>query len=80
MNALGCGCGALAGLFAVLGLLPLLGWLNWFTTLPAAALAVIFSGLAMRDGDRGLAPLGMIAGVVVLGWALFRLTIGGGVI
>ena len=81
MGGIGCGFSIAAGVFAVIGLVPLLGWVNWFTTLPAALLAVLFSFVAMvRDGERGNAVLGLIAGVDLFFWAIFRLGLGGGVI
>jgi len=81
MGGIGGGVSIAAGVFAVIGLVPLLGWVNWFTTLPAALLAVLFSFAAMvRDGERGNAVLGLIAGVVIFFWAIFRLGLGGGVI
>ena len=81
MGGVGCGFSIAAAAFAVLGLVPFLGWVNWFTTLPAALLAILFSFVAMvRDGERGNAVLGLVVGVVVFFWAIFRLGLGGGVI
>lgn len=81
MGALGCGISVVAGLFAILGLLPLLGWLNWFTTLPAALVAVLLGFLGvLRDEQRAISVLALVAGVAILAWALFRLSIGGGIV
>ena len=81
MGGLGCGFSIIAGFFALIGLIPLLGWLNWITTLPAAILAIIFSSVAVTRGERGTGPpLGLIAGVLLLFWAIFRLSIGAGII
>ncbi|MBA2755317.1 MAG: hypothetical protein H0U40_12795 [Chloroflexia bacterium] len=82
MGTLGCGLSVVAAVFAVVGLVPFLGWLNWITTLPLALLAIAFSGLALSKGtlDRAAAAAGLVGGVLLTFWALFRLTIGGGVI
>ncbi|MDQ3514308.1 MAG: hypothetical protein M3462_11755 [Chloroflexota bacterium] len=82
MGTLGCGLSLVAAVFAVVGLVPFLGWLNWITTLPLALLAIAFSGLALSKGtlDRAAAAAGLVGGVLLTFWALFRLTIGGGVI
>lgn len=81
MGGIGCGFSIAAGVFAALGLIPFLGWVNWFTTLPAALLAILVSFVAMvRHGERGNAVLGLIVGVLVFFWAIFRLGVGGGVI
>ena len=82
MGTLGCGFSLIAVVFAVVGLVPFLGWLNWITTLPLALLAVAFSGLALIRGtlDRAAAAAGLAGGVLLVFWAMFRLTIGGGVI
>lgn len=80
MAGLGCLFSVLAGLFALVGLVPFLGWFNWITTLPAAVLAIAFSAQGLSRGSSGLAVLGLIGGILVLFWALFRLTIGGGFI
>lgn len=80
VGGLGCGCSVIAVLFAVIGLVPLLGWLNWITTVPAALLAILFSALALARGQgNGTATLGLIVGVVTLFWALFRLSLGFGI-
>ncbi len=81
MGGLGCGISVVAALFALLGLFPLLGWLNWFTTLPAALLAVLLGFLGvLRDEQRGISILALVVGVGIFAWAVFRLSIGGGII
>ncbi|MEJ7762809.1 MAG: hypothetical protein WKF80_08455 [Thermomicrobiales bacterium] len=82
MGTLGCGLSLVAAIFAIVGLVPFLGWMNWITTLPLALLAIAFSGLALVRGtlDRAAAALGLVGGVLLVFWALFRLSIGGGVI
>jgi hypothetical protein len=81
MGSLGCGLSVLAALFALLGIIPFLGWLNWITTLPIAVLAIVFSGLAVsRERENTLAVLGLIGGVLIFFWALFRLALGGGIV
>jgi hypothetical protein len=81
MGGVGCGLSLLAALFAVVATVPLLGWLNWITTLPLALLAIIFSALALTGQRRSaIAGLGLAAGILTLCWAAFRLSIGGGVL
>jgi hypothetical protein len=81
VGGLGCGFSVVASVFALIGLIPFLGWLNWITTLPLAILAIIFSGVALTQGERGLGPsLGLIGGVILLFWAAFRLSLGAGII
>lgn len=81
MGNIGCGCSVIAAIFAIVGFFPFLGWLNWITTLPAALLAILFSLAALWQGEqKGLAALGLVIGMVVLFWAVFRLSIGGGLI
>ncbi len=81
MGGLGCGCGLVAALLALATALPFLGWANWILTLPAAILTIIFSfaGL-LTDGRKDTAVVGLILGVTVLFWALFRLALGHGVL
>lgn len=78
---MGCLLSVLAGLFLLVGLIPLFGWLNWITTLPLAVLAVIFSNQRLRQepGDL-LARLGLVAGVLVFAVGAFRLALGGGIL
>jgi hypothetical protein len=64
----------------LIGLIPLLGWFNWITTLPAAGLGAIFSGIGLtRSRKGGLAIIGLIISIVVFVIALGRLYIGCGV-
>jgi len=81
MGALGCGLAILATLFMLLGLIPFLGWLNWFTSLPLAIVATVLFYLDLREPPRlPFSQVGFLASVVVLCIVIFRLMIGGGVI
>ncbi|MSQ14952.1 MAG: hypothetical protein EXR50_03710 [Dehalococcoidia bacterium] len=80
MGVLGCGGSVIAVFFAIIAAFPLLGWLNWLTTLPAALLAIIFSGIGIvANQQRSIAVIGLIAGIFVFFWAMFRLSLGGGI-
>jgi hypothetical protein len=69
---------AICGMF--LGLIPFLGWLNWFV-IPFAGIGLLVSIIAVvtSQEDRGMG----IAGIVLYSIALFisipRLIIGGGI-
>lgn len=63
--------GIFAALALLLGLIPLLGWLNWIFVLPPAILGLIFASMSR---DRSATTLN----AVVIGVALVRLFIGGG--
>jgi uncharacterized membrane protein len=81
LGGVGCGFSIAAAIFAIFGLLPLFGWLNWFTTLPFAFLAILFGLLGLiADQQRSAAALALIFGVILLCWGLFRLLIGGGIV
>lgn len=81
MGGLGCGCSVVAAGLALVTALPFLGWGNWIFTVPVAFLAILFSFLGLSRGEEPAIPaLGLIAGVVILAWSLFRLAIGGGVL
>jgi hypothetical protein len=81
VGGFGCALAVLAAGFALLGVLPLLGWLNWISTLPLAILAIVFSGVALSRGSRSpTATLGLAGGVFALCWGVFRLTLGGGIV
>ena len=81
MGTLGCGFGLLAGISFLIGVIPLLGWLNWFTTLPFAVISAAMAYSAMKNGrnDSG-ARFTLAASVLLIFITLARLSIGGGVI
>lgn len=74
--------GIFAMLWMVLALIPLLGWGNWFLIPFAAVGAVIAAiGIALTSpGNRGRAKAGLVLNGIVIIVAIFRLTLGGGVI
>jgi hypothetical protein len=69
----------IAGFFMLIGLIPFLGIINWFTTLPAAILGIIFSSIGLSKSQSGLATAGLIISILVLIIAVIRLIIGGGI-
>lgn len=81
MGTLGCGFGLLAGFSFLIGIIPFLGWLNWFTTLPLAIISAAMAYSAMKNGrnDAG-ARFTLAASVLLIIVTLGRLSIGGGVI
>jgi hypothetical protein len=81
MGMLGCGFGLFAGLFFLVGLVPFLGWINWFTTLPVAMIAAATAYSATKDGrNDGSARFTLAASVLLIIITLGRLSIGGGFI
>lgn len=81
MGALGCGLALLATMFMLLGLIPLLGWLNWFTSLPLALVATVLFYLELREPPRlPFAQAGFLLSVIVLCIVIVRLILGGGLI
>jgi hypothetical protein len=66
--------------FMLIGLIPFLGWLNWITTLPAAVLGGVFSGIGLARSRGGLAVVGLIISAVVFVLAVGRLIIGCGIL
>ena len=70
----------IAGLFLLIGLIPFLGWSNWFTTLPASVLGAICCGVAVSKSRSGLATTGLVISLAVFCVAILRLAIGGGVL
>ena len=72
--------GLVAGVCLLVGLIPLLGWLNWFTSLPLAIVGLIFSQISARGKiGRNLGIAGTVLCLGVIGVALFRLILGGGI-
>lgn len=77
--------GLIVGVFAIIGffigLIPFLGWFNWFN-IPLALVGLVLSilGAATSENSRGSA----IAGIILCGIALFvgafRLMLGGGLL
>lgn len=64
------------------GLIPCLGWLNWFT-IPIGGISAVISLIALltdqNSSSRNSAVIGLVMGVVAAGVGTFRLLIGGGV-
>jgi hypothetical protein len=73
MNVIAVIFGSMAALGLALGLIPLLGWTNWFITLPLGIIGLVVGALSRERG-------GLILCVVVLALAALRLFIGGGFI
>lgn len=79
MGALGCGFGLLAALSFLVGLIPFLGWLNWFTSLPLAVISAAMAYSATKDGrTHAGARFTLAASVLLIIITLGRLSIGGG--
>lgn len=56
-----------------LGFLPLLGWTNWFVTLPLGIVGLVLGAMSKERG-------GLVLCAVVLVLAAVRLLLGGGII
>ena len=72
LNILSLLIGLFAGVIAVFGIIPFVGWANWFV-IPSAGLGLVL-GLISRHRE------GQILNLVVIAIALVRLSIGGGFI
>jgi hypothetical protein len=72
LNILSLVIGIAAGAIAVLGIIPFVGWANWFV-LPIAGLGLILGLISSRKE-------GQVLNLVVIAIALVRLTLGGGII
>ncbi len=72
--------GFLGAVCLLVGLLPLLGWVNWITSLPFAFVGLMFSRIsASRRVGHSLGAAGTVLCLGVIGIALFRLALGGGI-
>jgi hypothetical protein len=80
MGVIGVMISLVAALFLLVGLIPFLGWLNWFTTLPASVLGAIVGGVATSRSKSRTALTGLIISLAVFAVAILRLAIGGGFI
>jgi len=78
MGLIGLFLGFLAGVFLLVGLIPLLGWMNWLTSLPLAVVGAIFSAAGRRRS--ALATAALILNVLIIVIALFRLSLGHGIL
>lgn len=73
LNVISIVLGVVAVVFLLLGFIPLLGWTNWFLTLPAALIGLVLGALSKQRG-------GLVLNGAVLGLAALRLFLGGGVL
>ncbi len=64
--------GLVALIFAIPGLIPLLGWMNWLA-LPIGVVGLVIGFLSSKNTGRNL-------NIIVLVIAAIRLSIGGGLI
>lgn len=64
--------GLIALVLAIVGFIPLLGWLNWLI-IPIAAVGAIFGLVSEKNGGRNFC-------LVVIAICALRLWIGGGII
>jgi hypothetical protein len=80
MGVIGLIISFISAIFLAIGLIPFLGWFNWFTTLPAAVTGAIISGVAASKSKSQVAIIGLIISLVVMVMALGRLAIGCGII
>lgn len=63
--------GLVALIFAIPGLIPLLGWMNWLA-LPIVAVGLVIGFLSSKNTGRNL-------NLIVLVIAVVRLSLGGGI-
>ena len=72
MNVFSVVLGVLALIGALIGFIPLLGWLNWLV-IPLAVVGLVFGLLAKENSGRNV-------NIVVLVLAIVRLSLGGGIL
>ena len=72
MNAISAVIGIVALFAALIGFVPLLGWLNWFV-IPVVAIGLVLGLFSGKTTGRNI-------NLAVLAIAMFRLFIGGGLI
>jgi hypothetical protein len=82
MGVIGFIISLVAGGFMLLGLLPFLGWINWFTTLPLAVAGAALSamGISRHGRVKAISILGLIISILVFFVAVNRLILGCGII
>lgn len=72
LNILSLLVGVAAGVIALFGIIPFVGWANWFV-IPIAGLGLLLGLISSRKE-------GQILNLVVIAVALVRLSLGGGFI
>lgn len=72
MNVLSTMIGLVALAIALVGFIPLFGWLNWFA-IPLAVVGLVLGLLSQKTSGRNV-------NLVVLALAIIRLALGGGIL
>jgi hypothetical protein len=72
MNVLSTILGIVALTIALVGFIPLLGWLNWFA-IPVAVVGLVLGLMSKETSGRNI-------NIVVLALAMVRLALGGGIL
>jgi hypothetical protein len=72
MNVLSTIIGLMALAIALVGFIPLLGWLNWFV-IPGAVVGLVLGLLSQKTSGRNI-------NLAVLALAMIRLALGGGIL
>ena len=72
MNLISVIVGLTALVIALVGFIPLLGWLNWFA-IPPAVVGLVLGLLSQKTSGRNIS-------LVVLALAVIRLALGGGIL
>jgi hypothetical protein len=72
MNVLSIIIGSVALIIALVGFIPLLGWLNWFV-IPLAVVGLVMGLMSRQTSGRNI-------NLVVLALAAVRLALGGGIV
>ena len=79
MGTIGLVISLLAAGAMIIGLIPFLGWLNWFTTLPLAAVGLLINIIALIRFRKLLAIIGIVICLVAFVIGAARLFIGCGI-
>jgi hypothetical protein len=72
MNIISVIIGLMALIIALVGFIPLFGWLNWFA-IPGAVVGLVLGLLSQKTSGRNI-------NLVVLALAIIRLALGGGIL
>ena len=72
MNVISVIIGLMALIIALVGFIPLFGWLNWFA-IPGAVVGLVLGLLSQKTSGRNI-------NLVVLALAIIRLALGGGIL